>query len=76
MALVNKINQKSGIIQQQDTDIPMDITIGSYEGNTAVRLGSKGSDNRKTKKKTSQVYVLEEDSAKQLYDILKSTFNF
>ena len=54
----------------------MDITIGSYEGNKAVRLGSKGSDNRKTKKKTSQVYVLEEDSAKQLYDILKSTFNF
>ena len=76
MAFVRNTNKQRGSIAKQDTEVDMDVTVGMYNGSMAVRIGSVGSDERETKKKTSQVYVLDETQARQLYDILKNTFGF
>lgn len=77
MALVDQVKSHQGQIDEQgDLPIPMDVTIGTYNGDVAIRIGSNGSANRQTKPKPSQVYVLDENRARQLYNILKSTFRF
>lgn len=76
MALISQVNSSCGTIDNQDTTIPLEVTVGVYSGATAIRIGSDGSAARQTQPKPSQVYVLDEKSARQLYDIMKTTFNF
>ena len=77
MALVRRIYHRKGQISKQGPQtISMQLTIGIYNNKTAVRIGSSGSTKRKTKKKPSQVYVLDEKIARQLCGNIKSTFGF
>ena len=75
--MVNQVSSHRGQIHKQgDLSIPMDVTIGTYNGDVAIRIGSDGSANRQTKPKPSQVYVLDENRARQLYNVLKTIFGF
>lgn len=47
-----------------------------YKGKKYVRLQTFGSNNRKVKGKQSQVIHLDENTAKQLVEYLKNSFNF
>lgn len=80
MPLVSEVKiEGTGVeLPVQKTELKMRVESGYYNNreDKAVRLYSLGSEDREAGPKVSQVYVLQKDAAKELYDFLKRTFNF
>jgi len=82
MPLVSKVKivGTGAQLPTQKTELEMQVESGYYnnQNDKAVRLYSLGVRDRpnSTVPKVSQVYVLQRETAKGLYDFLKKTFNF
>lgn len=77
MAWVTSIEQKSGSGKIQPTQVVVQAKIFHVEsGSLVVQLDSFGSSDRKNPGKQSQTLQFGEQSAHQLYRILKNTYKF
>nr|WP_321510504.1 hypothetical protein [uncultured Hyphomonas sp.] len=76
MALIRKFEKKAMDRNSIHDEIEASYTSFEFDGRAFVQIDSYGRAEREIPGKKSQSIQLDEQGAKQLYEILRSTFGF
>ena len=77
MAWVQNIERKDGKGRRQPSNVTAFVKVFETQDSTPIiQIDTLGSDDRKNPGKQSQTLQFGKESAKQLFDILKHTYNF
>ena len=77
MAWVTHIERKDGNGKRQPSDVIAMVMMFDVQDSTPIiQIDTLGSSNRKNPGKQSQTLQFGKEAAKQLFDILKLTYNF
>ena len=77
MAWVSKIEFKEGDGRMQPSKVTARIKRFNLDGQTPIlQIDTHGSENRENPGKQSQTLQFGKETAQELFDVLKNTFNF
>lgn len=77
MAIVTRLERDTRSIRgAHPTKLTARYQVDEFDGKRLLQINTYGSDKRQIEDKQSQTLQFTEDSAKELFEILKSEFNF